>query len=233
MQVWEVTAQLIGLAGSVGLLRAIEATGKPENVVYVWAVNQVQSHDLLKLLSQARAGSNDGCTCRSCFAVLNLLTCGIASDVYLNVCSSAGPGHDTIWGIIQKESLCCADSTRMAAIQELGCAAVSGHQPEEGLPACDGQCQRPWDSRCGASPALLGARPLCIHCRCAHVTEKQAENCHSLAGVRECNERENILAWPSLARPSFTFATSLEDMLGVGTGSIGARVGLVMLSLGA
>ncbi len=41
MQVWEVTAQLIGLAGSVGLLKAIEATGKPENVLYVWAVNQV------------------------------------------------------------------------------------------------------------------------------------------------------------------------------------------------
>ena len=41
MQVWEVTAQLVGLAGSVGLLKAIEATGKPENVLYVWAVNQV------------------------------------------------------------------------------------------------------------------------------------------------------------------------------------------------
>lgn len=98
MQVWEVTAQLIGLAGSVGLLRAIEATGKPENVVYVWAVNQVQSHDLLKLLSQARAGSNDECTCRSCFPVLRLLTCGIASDVCTNVCSSARPGHEAIWG---------------------------------------------------------------------------------------------------------------------------------------
>jgi len=43
MQVWDVTAQLIGLAGSVGLLKAIEATGKPENVVYVWGVNQVFS----------------------------------------------------------------------------------------------------------------------------------------------------------------------------------------------
>ena len=43
MQVWDVTAQLIGLAGSVGLLKAIEATGKPENVVYVWGVNQVLS----------------------------------------------------------------------------------------------------------------------------------------------------------------------------------------------
>ena len=43
MQVWEVTAQLIGLAGSVGLLKAIEATGKPENVLYVWAVNQARS----------------------------------------------------------------------------------------------------------------------------------------------------------------------------------------------
>ena len=50
MQVWEVTAQLIGLAGSVGLLKAIEATGKPENVLYVWAVNQVVPlHDAFSL----------------------------------------------------------------------------------------------------------------------------------------------------------------------------------------
>ena len=66
MQVWEVTAQLIGLAGSVGLLRAIEATGRPENVVYVWAVNQVQPHDLFKLLSQACAESDDVCACNLC-----------------------------------------------------------------------------------------------------------------------------------------------------------------------
>ena len=37
------SAQLLGLAGSVGLLRAIEATGKPENVLGVWAVVQVCS----------------------------------------------------------------------------------------------------------------------------------------------------------------------------------------------
>lgn len=60
----------------------------------------------------------------------------------------------------------------------------------------------------------------------------QAEGCHSHAGVQECNEQESILAWPSLARPSFTFATSLIDMLGVGTGSIGAQVECTMLSLG-
>jgi hypothetical protein len=48
VQVWEVTAQLIGLAGSVALLRAIEATGKPENVVYIWAINQVRSDELFK-----------------------------------------------------------------------------------------------------------------------------------------------------------------------------------------
>ena len=85
MQVWEVTAQLIGLAGSVGLLRAIEATGRPENVVYVWAVNQVQPHDIFKLLSQACAESDDVCTCRSCFPVLQWLPCGIASGVCTTV----------------------------------------------------------------------------------------------------------------------------------------------------
>ena len=35
------SAQLLGLAGSVGLLRAIEATGQPENVLFVWATVQV------------------------------------------------------------------------------------------------------------------------------------------------------------------------------------------------
>ena len=39
-QVWEVAAQLAGLAASVALLRAIEATGRPENVVAVWAAVQ-------------------------------------------------------------------------------------------------------------------------------------------------------------------------------------------------
>lgn len=41
LQVWEVSAQLLGLAGSVSLLKAIEATGKPENVLGVWAIVQV------------------------------------------------------------------------------------------------------------------------------------------------------------------------------------------------
>ena len=39
-QVWEVAAQLAGLAASVALLRAIEAAGRPENVVAVWAAVQ-------------------------------------------------------------------------------------------------------------------------------------------------------------------------------------------------
>ena len=43
------TAQLIGLAGSVVLLKSIEATGKPENVLYVWAVNQVCSLRLFRV----------------------------------------------------------------------------------------------------------------------------------------------------------------------------------------
>ena len=40
-EVWEVSAQLLGLALSVVLLRAIEATGRPENVLGVWAAVQV------------------------------------------------------------------------------------------------------------------------------------------------------------------------------------------------
>ncbi|CAL8465185.1 g4720 [Coccomyxa elongata] len=51
-EVWEVSAQLMGLAASVGLLRAIEATGKPENVLGVWAAVQVL-HSLLRYKSLA------------------------------------------------------------------------------------------------------------------------------------------------------------------------------------
>jgi hypothetical protein len=40
-QVWEVTAQLFGLAVSVALLRAIESSGKPEAVLWVWLIIQV------------------------------------------------------------------------------------------------------------------------------------------------------------------------------------------------
>lgn len=42
-QVWEVTAQLLGLAGSVMLLRAIESGGNPEAVLWVWVLVQVRS----------------------------------------------------------------------------------------------------------------------------------------------------------------------------------------------
>ena len=41
LQVWEVAAQLLGLAFSVSLLRAIEAGGRPEAVLWVWALVQV------------------------------------------------------------------------------------------------------------------------------------------------------------------------------------------------
>ena len=38
---WEVAAQLLGLASSVSLLHAIEAGGRPEAVLWVWALVQV------------------------------------------------------------------------------------------------------------------------------------------------------------------------------------------------
>ena len=40
VQVWEVLAQLIGLALSVGLLNGIEATGDTTNAVWAWVVIQ-------------------------------------------------------------------------------------------------------------------------------------------------------------------------------------------------
>ena len=39
-QVWEVSAQLLGLAGSVAVIKAIEATGQPSNVLGVWLTVQ-------------------------------------------------------------------------------------------------------------------------------------------------------------------------------------------------
>ena len=40
-QVWEVAAQLTGLVGSIAVLRAIESTHHPENIVPTWALLQV------------------------------------------------------------------------------------------------------------------------------------------------------------------------------------------------
>ena len=42
VQVWEVTAQLLGLASSVALLRAIESSGNPEAVLWIWVLIQVR-----------------------------------------------------------------------------------------------------------------------------------------------------------------------------------------------
>lgn len=42
-QVWEVTAQLLGLLSSVGLLRVIEARGDPKAVLWIWLLVQVLS----------------------------------------------------------------------------------------------------------------------------------------------------------------------------------------------
>ncbi|KAK9835308.1 hypothetical protein WJX81_000773 [Elliptochloris bilobata] len=51
-EVWEVAAQLAGLGASVALLRAIEATGRPENVVAVWTAVQA-AHVALRYQSLA------------------------------------------------------------------------------------------------------------------------------------------------------------------------------------
>ena len=40
VQVWEVVAQLIGLALSIALLNRIEATGDPTNAVWAWGAIQ-------------------------------------------------------------------------------------------------------------------------------------------------------------------------------------------------
>lgn len=42
----------MGLAASVGLLRAIEATGKPENVLGVWAAVQVEFSPMLPMATE-------------------------------------------------------------------------------------------------------------------------------------------------------------------------------------
>eukprot|EP00891_Asterochloris_glomerata_P007747 jgi/Astpho2/7747/e_gw1.00116.24.1_t len=49
-QVWEVAAQLTGLVGSIAVLRAIEATHHPENIVPTWALLQ-GLHVLLRFMS--------------------------------------------------------------------------------------------------------------------------------------------------------------------------------------
>ena len=71
-QVWEVAAQLAGLGASVLLLRAIEATGRPENVVAVWAALQA-AHVALRYQSLAvlRFGSLNqkrACACAAAHA---------------------------------------------------------------------------------------------------------------------------------------------------------------------
>jgi hypothetical protein len=72
VQVWEVAAQLAGLGASVLLLRGIEATGRPENVVAVWAGLQA-AHVALRYQSLAvlRFGSLNqkrACACAAAHA---------------------------------------------------------------------------------------------------------------------------------------------------------------------
>ena len=40
VQVWEVAAQLLGLILSIGVLKGIQATEVPQNVLWVWALAQ-------------------------------------------------------------------------------------------------------------------------------------------------------------------------------------------------
>ena len=53
----------------------------------------------------------------------------------------------------------------------------------------------------------------------------QYQGMNVLSGVPDGNQQESVLAWPSLARPSLTFAASLEDMLGSNATALGAQVG--------
>ena len=77
---------------------------------------------------------------------------------------------------------------------------------------------------------LPGEQVACISSTCSTVHHLkrvgiQDQGVDWTAGVLDGNQQESVLAWPSLARPSLTFAVSLEDMLGSGVTLLGAQVG--------
>lgn len=72
---------------------------------------------------------------------------------------------------------------------------------------------------------LLSCFDTCYwHCIAWSDSVKLSNQC-LYAGVQEGNKQESVLAWPSLARPSFTFANSIEDIIGSGSSSSVAQVG--------
>ena len=77
---------------------------------------------------------------------------------------------------------------------------------------------------------LPGEKSACTsgNCLTVHHLKRegiQDQEINGIAGVLDGNQRESVLAWPSLARPSLTFASSLEDMLGSSATLLGAQVG--------
>ena len=77
---------------------------------------------------------------------------------------------------------------------------------------------------------LPGEKVACISSKCLmthHLKREgiQDQEINGIAGVLDGNQRESVLAWPSLARPSLTFASSMEDMLGSSATLLGAQVG--------
>ena len=182
------TAQLIGLAGSVVLLKSIEATGKPENVLYVWAVNQV------------------------CSLRLFWVSCYLSASVFLHRCTMCSK-HKTCplsqvahaWLRYKSLAVLQFDSINQKRACLLARASVKGHK----LP--------------GEKSACTSGNCLTVH----HLKREgiQDQEINGIAGVLDGNQRESVLAWPSLARPSLTFASSLEDMLGSSATLLGAQVG--------
>lgn len=88
---------------------------------------------------------------------------------------------------------------------------------------------------------LPGEQVICISsiCSLVHHLKQGAiryQGMSIITGVQDGNQQESVLAWPSLARPSLTFAASLEDMLGSSATLPGAQVGAgtdMVLSLAA
>ena len=82
---------------------------------------------------------------------------------------------------------------------------------------------------------LPGRKIACTSSDCLTVHHLKREGVwdqeiNGIAGVPDGNQWESVLAWPSLARPSLTFASSLEDMLGSSATLLGAQVGPCTLS---
>ena len=221
-QVWEVGGQLSGLVFSILVLRAVEASGHPTNVLWAWAACQVGC-----LSQRKRHWDRQKCGWQNMTFTAKLQTrveCAQAMHVGLRYkamsllqlpslnqkrASTLVRAHAAGQPLPSALELCLHPLPRKTAAQILLNFRATARLCPAGITSCT-----------TSPPQNMGVS--CINIRAYHVSmpscmqgQHNELTCESgTAGVKECNRSEVILLPPAAVSPSVEFGCAVDAACG-------------------